>query len=180
MLGVFALVANACFGAGDSLVVPGLSGRPGGRLVYGERSEPNTLNPIYGADTPSRNIINRLMADLVHINRGTLKTELALARSSKVSADGLRYDIELRRGLQFSDGHPFDADDVIFTFQVYLDEHVNSPQRSFWILDGKPVTVKKIDSHRVVFQFPRVNAVGDRIFDGVPMLPRHLLERPWR
>lgn len=174
------VLTSAALAAGDRLVVPGLSGRAGGRLVYGERSEPKTLNPIFASDTVSRNIINRLMADLVHINRGTLKTEPALAKSCKVSANGLRYDVELRQGLKFSDGHPFDADDVVFTFQVYLDEKVNSPQRNFWILDGKPIGVRKIDSHRVWFELPRVNAVGDRIFDGVPMLPRHLLERAWR
>ncbi len=174
------MLTSAALAAGDRLVVPGLSGRAGGRLVYGERSEPKTLNPIFASDTVSRNIINRLMADLVHINRGTLKTEPALAKSCKVSANGLRYDVELRQGLKFSDGHPFDADDVVFTFQVYLDEKVNSPQRNFWILDGKPIGVRKIDSHRVWFELPRVNAVGDRIFDGVPMLPRHLLERAWR
>ena len=174
------LVGHPAWAASDVLVVPGLSGRAGGRLIYGERSEPKTLNPIFATDTPSRNIINRLMADLVHINRGSLKTEPALAKSCEVSRDGLRYEVELRQGLKFSDGHPFDADDVVFTFQVYLDEKVNSPQRSFWVLDGKPVVVRKTSSHHVSFELPRVNAVGDRIFDGVPMLPRHLLERPWR
>ena len=161
-------------------MIPGLSGQAGGRVVYGERSEPKTLNPIFAADTPSRNIANRLMADLVHINRATLKTEPALAKSCKVFSGGLRYELELRENLKFSDGHPFDADDVIFTFQVYLDENVNAPQRGFWIFDGKPVKVRKIDSHHVSFELPHVNAVGERMFDGVPMLPRHLLERAWR
>jgi peptide/nickel transport system substrate-binding protein len=164
----------------DVLVVPGLSGRPGGRLVYGQRAEPKTLNPVFASDPASREVIQRLMADLIHINRVTLKTEPGLAKSWKVSADGLRYEIELRRGLRFSDGQPFDADDVVFSFQVFLDEQINSPQRSFWLLDGKPITVQKLDTHRVVFVLPRCNAVGERIFDGVPMLPRHLLERPYR
>ena len=123
----------AACGAGDILVIPGLSGQLGGRVVYGERSEPKTLNPIFAPDTPSRNIANRLMADLVHINRATLKTEPALAKSCKVFSGGLRYELELRQNLKFSDGHPFDADDVIFTFQVYLDENVHAPQRGFWI-----------------------------------------------
>ena len=37
--------------------------------------------------------------------------------------------------------------------------------------------VRKVDTYHVSFDFPRFNAVGDRIFDGIPMLPRHLLER---
>src|SRR3954470_8416467 len=180
ILAAVVLSTAAASGRGDLLVVPGLSGQPGGRLVYGERSEPKTLNPIFAADTPSRNVAKMLMADLVHINRATLKTEPALAKSCKVLAGGLRYDLELRHNVKFSDGHPFDADDVIFTFQVYLDENLHAPQRSLLMLDGKPITVRKIDSHRVAVELPRVNAVGDRIFDGIPMLPRHLLYRPWR
>jgi peptide/nickel transport system substrate-binding protein len=180
-IGIAALLLGSWSGrAEDSLLVAGLSGKPGGRLVYGQRSEPKTLNPLVAVDGPSREVINRLMADLVHINRGTLKTELALAKSYKISADSLKYEIELRQGLKFSDGHPFDADDVVFTFQVYLDPAVNSPQRSFWVFDGKPVVVRKLSTHRVVFELPRPNAVGERIFDGVPMLPRHLLEGAYR
>jgi len=120
------------------------------------------------------------MADLVHINRATLETEPALAKACRISADGLRYTVELRQGLRFSDGQPFDADDVMFTFQVYLDEKVGAPQRSLWVLDGKPIHVRKVDAYRVEFDLPRVNAVGERIFDSVPMLPRHLLEQPYR
>jgi peptide/nickel transport system substrate-binding protein len=178
-IAALALTAHSLW-AEDLLRVAGLSGRAGGRLVFGQRSEPKTLNPLTALDAPAREVLNRLHADLVHINRSTLKTEAALAKSYKISPDGSKFEIELRRGLKFSDGQPFDADDVIFTFQVYLDEKVNAPQRSLWVIDGKAATVRKLDAYRVSFELPRGNAVAERIFDSVPILPRHLLETPYR
>jgi peptide/nickel transport system substrate-binding protein len=157
-----------------------VSGKPGGRLVSGERTLPVTLNPIFATAAATKNIIHMMMADLIHINRSTLKTEPSVAKSYTVSRDGLHYDLELRQGLKFSDGHPFDADDVVFTFQVYLDPVVNSPQRSLWIFDGKPVKVRKLGPYRVAFDMPQINAVGERIFDSLPILPRHLLEKAYR
>ena len=68
-------------------------------------------------------------ADLIHVNRETQQTEPALAKSWTVSPDGRRFTVTLRRGVRFSDGDPFDADDVVFSFQVYLDEKVASPYR---------------------------------------------------
>ena len=102
-------------------------GRYGGRLVVALRAEPKTLNPVTAVDNPSRTVIRRMMADLIHINRYSQRTEPALAKSWTASRDGRRYTLQLRRGLRFSDGHPFNADDVLFTFQVYLDEQVHSP-----------------------------------------------------
>ena len=159
----------------DLLVLPGLHGRPGGRLVFAERSEPRTLNPVMATDAASREVIQRLMADLIHINRGTLQTEPALAKTWKVTPDGLHYTLGLRRGVRFSDGAPFDADDVVFTFQVLLDPKVNSPQRDLLLLDGKPIAVRKLDAFRVAVDLPGPYSVPDRLFDGLAILPRHLL-----
>ena len=103
---------------------PGEVGRSGGQLVVIERAEPRTLNPAIAIDSPSKDVIWRTMADLIHINRETQQTEPALARSWIVSRDGRRFTLSLRRGVRFSDGHPFDADDVLFSFRVYLDEKV--------------------------------------------------------
>ena len=64
-------------------------------------SEPKTLNPLTAADTPSREVIGAMQADLVHINRATQLTEPALAKSWKISADGLQYTLTLRQGLAF-------------------------------------------------------------------------------
>jgi peptide/nickel transport system substrate-binding protein len=164
----------------ELLVLPGEIGRSGGRLVISLRSEPKTLNPLTAADTPSREVIGAMQADLVHINRATQLTEPALAKSWKISTDGLQYTLTLRQGLRFSDGHPLDADDVLFTFRVYLDENVHATQRDLLIVGGKPITVRKVDPRTLVFQFSKPYGVEERLFDGWAILPRHLLEKPYQ
>src|SRR5258707_3842900 len=159
--------------------VEGPAGRYGGHLVIGQRSEPKTLNPVTATDAVSREVIGRLMSDLITINRGTQQTEPGLAKSWTTSADGRTFTLKLRKGIRFSDGHSFDADDVIFSFTVYLDEAVNSPQRDLLVIDGKPLTVTKLDQYTVRFALPRPYAAAERIFDGLAMLPKHILEKPY-
>ena len=164
----------------ELLVLPGEVGRPGGRLVMSLRGEPKTLNPLIAADARSREVIAVMQADLVHINRATQLTEPALAKSWKISPDGLAYRLVLRQGIKFSDGQPLDADDVLFTFRVYLDENVHATQRDLLIVGGKPIVVRKVDAHTVVFQLAKTYGVGERLFDGMAILPRHLLEKPYQ
>src|SRR5690348_16593118 len=163
----------------ELLVLPGEIGSSGGRLVVSLRAEPKSLNPLIATDISSREVIGAMQADLVHINRATQSTEPALAKSWKISPDGLQYTLVLRRGLKFSDGVPMDADDVLFTFRAYLDEKVHAPQRDLLIFDGKPITLRKVDSHTIVFQLPKPYGVAERRFDGWAILPRHLLEKPY-
>ena len=148
----------------------------GGTLVVAQRSEPKTLNPVIAADAPSREVIGRLTADLIHINRASQQTEPALAKAWTLSKDGRIFTIQLRHGLRFSDGQPFDADDVVFSFQLYLDEKINSPQRDLLVVGGKPIEVHKIDQYTVRFTLAQPYAAAERIFDGLAMMPRHLLQ----
>jgi peptide/nickel transport system substrate-binding protein len=157
-----------------------VSGHYGGHLTIGQRSEPKTLNPVTAADAVSRDVIGRLMGDLIDINRSSQQTEPALAKSWKISSDGRTFILQLRKGIRFSDGHPFDADDVVFSFQVYMDEAVDSPQRDLLIIDGTPIAVTKLDQYTVRFALPRAYAAAERLFDGLAMLPKHLLEKPYR
>jgi peptide/nickel transport system substrate-binding protein len=121
-----------------------------------------------------------MTADLIRINRTTQQTEPALAKSWAISTDKRVYTLRLRRGIKFSDGHAFDADDVVFSFQVYLDEKVHSVQRDLLIIGGKPIGVAKVDQYTVRFDLPKPYAAAERIFDSVAMLPRHLLEAPFK
>jgi peptide/nickel transport system substrate-binding protein len=184
------LLVGACFAAkvnpdspkpGEELArMADVSGRYGGHLSVGERSEPKTLNPVTATDAVSREVIGRLMGDLIEINRSSQQTEPALAKSWKISSDGRTFTLQLRKGIRFSDGLPFDADDVVFSFGVYMDEAVDSPQRDLLIIDGKPIAVTKVDQYTVRFVLPRPYAAAERLFDGLAMLPKHLLEKPYR
>ncbi len=171
-----ALVARG----GERLLVQGTPGVAGGRLLSALRIEPRTFNWAVAGDAGSREVLGLLMADLIHINRQTQKTEPALAKSWQVSPDGRRWTLELRQGLQFSDGHAFDSSDVVFTFQVIYDEKLDSPQRDLLLLDGKPIAVRALGPSRVEFLLPEARAVADRLFDSVYMLPRHRLEAAWK
>ena len=156
------------------------AGQYGASLVVAQRSEPKTLNPVVAADAPSREVLGVLNADLIHINRSSQQTGPALAKSWTLSKDGRTFTVKLRHGLRFSDGQPFDADDVVFSFQVYLDDKINSPQRDLLVVGGKPIDVRKLDQYTVRFTLAQPYAAAERIFDSLAMLPRHLLERPYQ
>lgn len=165
--------------AADLLVIREEPGHRGGALVVVQRAEPRTLNPVIVVDGPSIDVVRRMHADLIHINRETNRTEPELARSWTMTRDGRQYLVQLRHGLQFSDGHPFDADDVLFSFRVYLDEKIGSPNRDSLIVGGKPIGVTKVDQYTVRFDLAEPYASAERLFDSVAMLPRHLLEKAY-
>jgi peptide/nickel transport system substrate-binding protein len=171
-----AISCPRAFAGEDLMVTENPPGHAGGRIVVGLRSEPKTLNPVLAADDTSRDVIRCMTADLIHISRETLKTEPALAKSWNVSRDGKQYTLHLRQGLRFSDGQPMTADDVVFTFRVYLDEKNHSPQRDLLIIGGKPIDVQKVDEYTVRFNLAQPYAAAERIFDGLAILPAHLLE----
>ena len=172
-------LALALCAAGLATAEPGVRG---GRLVFLQIGEPRTFNPMsaFASQEATHEVVFRMHADLVHINRETQKTEPALAESWTELPGGRGFRLKLRRGVRFSDGQPFDADDVMFTFQAYLDEKVNSPQRNLLMVNGKPIGVRKIDSATVEFDLGGPYGPAERIFDSIAILPRHLLEAAYK
>jgi dipeptide transport system substrate-binding protein len=93
-------------------------------LVYCSEGSPEGFNPaLYTAgttfDASSRQIYNRL----VEFEPGTTNIQPALAESWTVSDDGLEYTFNLREDVAFqttdwfTPSRPFNADDVIFSFE---------------------------------------------------------------
>ncbi|WP_323445516.1 ABC transporter substrate-binding protein [Streptomyces yaizuensis] len=99
----------------------------GTSAVVGIAYEPETLSPLlgYGKDGNSKIFDGLLALD----ERMQLKPALAAALPD-ISADGLTYTYKLRKGVTFSDGKPFGAKDVVFTYRTVLDEKTNNPSRS--------------------------------------------------
>lgn len=176
----FVAVLLLCMASPAVSQAPFEPGVHGGTLKVAQKAEAKTLNPLVAIDIPSREVIRLLHASLITINRHTQRTEPALAASWKAAKDGRSFTLELRKGVRFSDGHPFDADDVIFTFQVYTDKAVAAPQRDLLMVGGQPVAVRKAGTHTVIVELSQPYAVAERLFDDVVILPRHLLEADYR
>jgi peptide/nickel transport system substrate-binding protein len=79
-----------------------------------------------------------------------------LAKSWEWSEDGKQLTMHLIEGAKWSDGVPFNADDVIFTWEGYVvDENVNSPRHlDAWTWNGEAASLEKVDDYTVMFTFP--------------------------
>ncbi|MFD0295268.1 ABC transporter substrate-binding protein [Streptomyces sp. NPDC127118] len=95
--------------------------------VVGIAYEPDSLSPLlgYGKDGNSK-----IFDGLLTLDDG-MKLRPALATAlPEVSDDGLTYTYRLRKGVKFSDGEPFGAQDVVFTYRTILDEKTNNASRT--------------------------------------------------
>lgn len=150
------------------------------RLTIGQRTEPRSFNPVTAADEPSRQIIGLLHATLLRTDPATQRLAPALAESWRAHRNGLEWTATLRRGLRFSDGRALTAADVAFSFTVFLDEQLAAPQREALLVEGKPVEVHAVDEQTVRLRLPGRSALGERMLETIPILPRHRLEQPFK
>jgi len=164
----------------DFLQVKNLTGVRGGNLVVAVASDPSNFNRMLTSGLANTAITERLSADLVNVNRSTLQLEPSLAARWDVDKTGRIYTIHLRRGVRFSDGNPFTAEDVVFTFQVLTDPNVQSALSGQIETDGTFPTVAKIDNYTVRVTFQRPVGMGLRMLDSVPVLPKHRLIKAYQ
>ena len=85
-----------------------------------------------------------------------------LAKSWEWSEDGLVLTMELIKGAKWSDGDPFDAEDVMFTWEdMILDPQINSwTSRSTWQIGGEDITLEAIDEYTIKWTFPKPRPVS--------------------
>ncbi|UNO43246.1 ABC transporter substrate-binding protein [Streptomyces sp. MST-110588] len=164
LAGTVAITAAACSTPSD-----GRSGTAGAKdsAVVGIAYEPETLSPLlgYGKDGNSK-IFDGL---LTHDASMKLRPALA-AKLPVVSDDGKTYTYTLREGVKFSDGKPFTADDVVFTYRTILDAKTNNASKSE--LDAVQKVEKK-DAHTVVFtlKYPYAPFAERTV---LPIAPQHI------
>jgi peptide/nickel transport system substrate-binding protein len=99
----------------------------GGQLVLLSQATPSKLTPLIATDLVSWQIDAYMLDVLADRDPNTLAYIPRLAESWTVSPDSLTIDFKLRHGITFSDGSPFTADDVIFTFDLMRDPKIEDP-----------------------------------------------------
>lgn len=94
-----------------------------------------------------------------------------LAEDYSVSEDGLTYTFQLRKGVSFTDGTPFTAEDVKFTFD-YMKEH---PYK--WVSVSMVEEASVVDEHTVEIKLNKTyNPFLSDVAGSLPILPRHIWE----
>ena len=77
-----------------------------------------------------------------------------MAESWGMSEDGKTFTLTFRKGLKWSDGEPFSADDVVFWWEDYiLNEEVTPTIPKYWEPQGQIMEVSKVDDLTVQFRF---------------------------
>ncbi len=149
----------------------------GGTLYFILNGDPKTLNPALAQETTSTAVIGDLFSGLTRLDLKTMEVKPDLAERWEVSPDGRVWTFYLRRDVRWSDGTPFTADDVVFTFnEIYYNDSIPTPTRDILTVKGKRIKVEKIDRYTVRFTLPEpfapfLNALSAEI------LPAHRLRK---
>ena len=152
-------------------------GQPGGRFTIALPFSPKTLNPLQAGDGLSDNIIRLLHASLVNLNWLNQEPGPGLAESWSVEADQKTWTFKLRRGVYWSDGQPFNADDVLFTWnEVMYNPDINKGTYNVFRINGKNFEITKVDDLTVRVVTPEVFAPLLEFLGTVWILPKHALQ----
>jgi ABC-type transport system substrate-binding protein len=97
--------------------------------------------------------------DRLYVSRDYKTLTPSLATSHTVSPDGLTYTFQLRKGVKFHDGTPFNADAVEFNYMRYLDKdhpfyEPNATYKTQFLTNVKSVKAKDESTVEVVRETP--------------------------
>ena len=145
-------------------------GQSKNELRFCLRSEPGTLNPLLVDDDASETIRYLTGGVLIRLNRVTQELEPGLALSWKVAPDGKQIRFRLRTGVRFSDGTPFDAQDVAYTMNALMDPELHSPTGDAFRTGTQPPRTKVLGPDDVAISFSEPVASLPRLFDQVAIL----------
>ncbi len=90
----------------------------------------STLLPVVTQDGPSSAVQGLIFESVVSVHPDTLEPIGLLAESWDVTEDASVYTFHLRDGINWSDGEPFTAEDVEFTYLTYMNPDTGSPHVS--------------------------------------------------
>ncbi|WP_407539285.1 ABC transporter substrate-binding protein [Deinococcus radiomollis] len=139
---------------------PASAAKKGGDYRDSSISDYKTINPFTSAEAQSiPNYWMSLGAGLFTQDQtnDSFIPDMAEAMP-EISNNGKRFVVKIRQGMKFSDGQPITADDWVTTYKIHTDDKVGSNSHDGFFINDKPITVKKINTYTLQFDFPQTSA----------------------
>ncbi len=175
---VVLIAAGLLFAAPEYQVEETFNGKPGGTFYYWGLGDPKTFNYDWAQETSSTDPLGFTLATLIEADEGGMPSLPGLAKNWWFSDDGLTFFVQIREGLQWSDGAPFTMDDVYWTFVdlSFVPENTANGNGSYLDSNDQLPVVEIVDETTISFTWtvPQVTALRQIGFR--PIMPKHILE----
>jgi peptide/nickel transport system substrate-binding protein len=103
-----------------------------------------------------------------------------IARGYEMQDGGRTIVVHLRRGMKWSDGKPFTADDFVFWFEdIYRNKDLVPTPSAAMAINGKQGEVQKVDTHTVKFKFADPYYLFPDVLAGSTPLGGHAQQGMW-
>jgi peptide/nickel transport system substrate-binding protein len=161
-----------------SLARPAIAQSATDRIVFAMTQEPVQLNPLLYVNAGTENVPEACMFDaLWDMNEAgqfipNLAVVVPTVENGGISSDGLVWKITLKPGVAWSDGQPFTAADVQFTYETIMNPAVAVRSRGGFDLIK---TFKIVDDHHIEIELSRPYVPLLWAWQNMHIVPKHLL-----
>lgn len=143
-------------------------------FTYAIAGDPQeTINPITTSDRWGLTTLKMIYSPLFMNNADGVNWFLATDYST---TDNLTYTFHLRKDVKWSDGQPFTADDVVFTYDAMEKQDNLGWAYSQLVYNQGTVQVTKVDDYTVSFTFPFQTPTALEMLSQIFIMPKHIYE----
>jgi len=130
-----------------------------------------TITPLRSSDVYAAEVQSYVLESLLVRDPESLAWTGLIARDWQQSEDGLSITFQLRRNVTFSDGHPLDSSDVVFTYDFIMDEGIAAPRERAYLEKLDDVTALGPYEVRFDFEEPYFDSLS--LAGTMDILPEH-------
>jgi peptide/nickel transport system substrate-binding protein len=143
---------------------------PGGLFTEGMVGNFTNANPLYAAGAANTAVSHLVFSGLFKYDTNN-RLAGDLAKNYSLSDDQKHYVVHLKQNLDWHDGKPVTADDVVYTYRTIQNIEAQSPLYSSW----QGIKVTKQGNYSVSFDLPNpLSAFPYSLTNGI--VPAHLLK----
>lgn len=144
----------------------------GGTLISAMPSDPSSLISMVAGESASSEVTSHIFNSLLQYDQN-LDLTGELADSWQISPDKKTITFHLKPNLKWADGHALTSADVLFTWQLVIDEKTHSPYASDYQLVTHAETP---DPQTFIVHYAQTFAPALNSWAALQVLPRHLLQ----